>query len=279
MRWRTSPSACRAAEPTRWSASQDVARRRPCASPSVWRRPTRGSVVLDGTEIGGLSWTKLRPLRRKAQLVHQDPFATLDPKFTIAQSITEPLVVVQGRRPSEPARSSRGSCSTRSPCRSPTGSAPGRTLRRAAPAGGHRPGAGPQPRSADARRAGLRARRVRAGTDPALLADLQTQARPVLPVRLARPGRRRRDLAHGLGDEARAGSIEQGPVAEVFTNPQDQYTRELIDGDSRADPPPQLKTAGERTMTTLASRESRGVRSCGAGQAAGIQHPGVVPDR
>lgn len=51
-----------------------------------------GSIVLDGTEISGLSWNALRPLRRKAQLVHQDPFATLDPRFTVLQSITEPLV-------------------------------------------------------------------------------------------------------------------------------------------------------------------------------------------
>ncbi len=54
--------------------------------------PTAGSVVLEDTEISGLSWGKQRPLRRQVQLVHQNPFASLDPKYTIKQSIIEPLV-------------------------------------------------------------------------------------------------------------------------------------------------------------------------------------------
>ena len=67
--------------------------------------PTSGSIVLEGKEIAGLSWRELRPLRRRAQLVHQDPFATLDPKFTVAQSVTEPLVAFKvGDRKSRRAR-------------------------------------------------------------------------------------------------------------------------------------------------------------------------------
>ncbi|GAB3844664.1 ABC transporter ATP-binding protein [Dactylosporangium cerinum] len=66
---------------------------------------TTGSIVLDGTEIAGLRWSRLRPLRRKAQLVHQDPFAALDPKFTVRQSITEPLLSFKvGDRRSREAR-------------------------------------------------------------------------------------------------------------------------------------------------------------------------------
>ncbi|GAB2608463.1 ABC transporter ATP-binding protein [Paractinoplanes abujensis] len=66
---------------------------------------TSGSVRLDGTEIAGLSWSRMRPLRRKAQLVHQDPFATLDPKFSVRESIVEPLVSFRvGNRRSREAR-------------------------------------------------------------------------------------------------------------------------------------------------------------------------------
>ncbi|MBL7253362.1 nickel ABC transporter ATP-binding protein NikE [Paractinoplanes lichenicola] len=66
---------------------------------------TSGSVRLDGHEIAGLSWNRMRPLRRKAQLVHQDPFATLDPKFSVRQSIVEPLVSFRvGDRRSREAR-------------------------------------------------------------------------------------------------------------------------------------------------------------------------------
>ncbi|MRH91245.1 dipeptide ABC transporter ATP-binding protein [Nocardia sp. SYP-A9097] len=54
--------------------------------------PTSGSVRFDGSDIAGLSWRRLRPLRRRFQLVHQNPFSSLDPRFTVRDSIIEPLV-------------------------------------------------------------------------------------------------------------------------------------------------------------------------------------------
>ncbi|PXW27959.1 UNVERIFIED_CONTAM: peptide/nickel transport system ATP-binding protein [Williamsia faeni] len=55
-------------------------------------KPTTGRVLFEGTDITDLSWRELRPLRRRFQLVHQDPFASLDPRFTVRDSIIEPLV-------------------------------------------------------------------------------------------------------------------------------------------------------------------------------------------
>ncbi|SDH21436.1 dipeptide ABC transporter ATP-binding protein [Pseudonocardia oroxyli] len=55
-------------------------------------RPDTGRVLLDGTDVTGLGWRQTRPLRRQVQLVHQNPFASLDPRFTVGQSVTEPLV-------------------------------------------------------------------------------------------------------------------------------------------------------------------------------------------
>jgi peptide/nickel transport system ATP-binding protein len=55
-------------------------------------RPTRGRVWLDGDDITDAGWSTLRPLRRRFQLVHQNPYSSLDPRFTVAQSIAEPLV-------------------------------------------------------------------------------------------------------------------------------------------------------------------------------------------
>ncbi len=55
-------------------------------------RPTSGRVVLDGQDLTDLTWRQLRPLRQRFQLVQQNPFAALDPKFTVAESIVEPLV-------------------------------------------------------------------------------------------------------------------------------------------------------------------------------------------
>src|SRR5206468_2558121 len=54
-------------------------------------QPTSGRVHLHGTDLTGLGWRATRPLRRAVQLVHQNPFAALDPRFTVAQSIGEPL--------------------------------------------------------------------------------------------------------------------------------------------------------------------------------------------
>jgi peptide/nickel transport system ATP-binding protein len=55
-------------------------------------KPTRGHVFFEGQELSRLSWNDYRPLRRRIQLVQQNPFASLDPRFTVFQSIVEPLV-------------------------------------------------------------------------------------------------------------------------------------------------------------------------------------------
>jgi oligopeptide/dipeptide ABC transporter ATP-binding protein len=52
---------------------------------------TGGSVHLDGREITGLAERELRPLRRRLQIVFQDPHASLNPAMTIGASIADPL--------------------------------------------------------------------------------------------------------------------------------------------------------------------------------------------
>jgi oligopeptide transport system ATP-binding protein len=56
-------------------------------------RPTSGSVVFDGHELTELKGEDLRRLRRRMQLVFQDPFASLDPRMTVGDIVGEPLVV------------------------------------------------------------------------------------------------------------------------------------------------------------------------------------------
>lgn len=53
--------------------------------------PTAGRILFDGIDVTKLSWASLRPLRRRFQLVHQNPFASLDPRFSVSRLITEPL--------------------------------------------------------------------------------------------------------------------------------------------------------------------------------------------
>ena len=53
--------------------------------------PTSGTVTFDGTDITALRGKALRNMRAQMQLVFQDPFSSLDPRFTVGQIIAEPL--------------------------------------------------------------------------------------------------------------------------------------------------------------------------------------------
>jgi peptide/nickel transport system ATP-binding protein len=52
---------------------------------------TAGAVAFEGREIGGLSQRDLRPLRRRMQMVFQDPFASLNPRLRVKDIIGEAL--------------------------------------------------------------------------------------------------------------------------------------------------------------------------------------------
>jgi peptide/nickel transport system ATP-binding protein len=62
--------------------------------------PTAGRIEFDGTDITHLSETQLRPLRRRMQMVFQDPFASLNPRHSVGRIVGEPLRVhgLAGRR-------------------------------------------------------------------------------------------------------------------------------------------------------------------------------------
>jgi len=55
--------------------------------------PTAGTVTFDGTDLAALSRREMRGMRRRAGMVFQDPFASLDPRRTVAQTVAEPLEV------------------------------------------------------------------------------------------------------------------------------------------------------------------------------------------
>ena len=56
-------------------------------------RPTRGQVIFEGRDLGTLSDTDLRPMRRRMQVIFQDPYASLNPRMTVGQILAEPLAV------------------------------------------------------------------------------------------------------------------------------------------------------------------------------------------
>ena len=55
--------------------------------------PFTGDVVIDGKNIGGLSQRQMQPVRRSAQMIFQDPYASLDPRMAVGAAIAEPLVI------------------------------------------------------------------------------------------------------------------------------------------------------------------------------------------
>jgi peptide/nickel transport system ATP-binding protein len=54
---------------------------------------TGGSVKFEGNELVGKSRTQMRPYRRQLQIVFQDPFASLDPRVPVGDTVAEPLRV------------------------------------------------------------------------------------------------------------------------------------------------------------------------------------------
>jgi oligopeptide transport system ATP-binding protein len=56
-------------------------------------RPTSGKVLFDGVDLVTLGGEDLRRMRRKMQIIFQDPYASLNPRMTVGEIIGEPLLV------------------------------------------------------------------------------------------------------------------------------------------------------------------------------------------
>ena len=54
-------------------------------------KPTEGVIRFDGQDISNMGETELRPLRRRMQMVFQDPYASLNPRHSVGRIVSEPL--------------------------------------------------------------------------------------------------------------------------------------------------------------------------------------------
>ena len=69
-------------------------------------KPTSGQVIFEGRDLTTASDAELRKVRRRLQVIFQDPYSSLNPRMTVGQIIAEPLAV-HGLVPDRAARAAR----------------------------------------------------------------------------------------------------------------------------------------------------------------------------
>lgn len=56
-------------------------------------KPTKGSVKFEGQELTGMSHNEMRPIRKRLQIIFQDPVSSLNPRRRVKDIIAEPLII------------------------------------------------------------------------------------------------------------------------------------------------------------------------------------------
>ena len=190
--------------------------------------PTSGQVSFDGADISTLSGEQMRRLRRGMQIVFQDPYASLDPRWTIGQTVAEPLrihnIVPANKRRDEVGRllSEVGlpeSAADRYP---------------------HEFSGGQRQRVGIARALALRPQFLIAD-EPVSALDVSVRAQILNLLRNAQAEHQlgMMFIAHDLGAVRQVSNriavmylgkiLEEGAADQIFDNPRHPYTRSLLD--------------------------------------------------
>ncbi len=198
---------------------------------------SQGAIVFNGHNIQGAGFKELRPLRRKMQMVFQDPFGSLSPRLSVGQIVEEGLLVHGLGGGDQERRAMIGRALEE------VGLEPGMQSRYP-----HEFSGGQRQRISIARALVLKPDFIILD-EPTSALDMSVQAQI---VDLLRDLQRRHDLAYlfishdlkvvrALAHEVlvmrRGLVVEQGPADEIFTCPKDPYTRALMDAafEMRAD--------------------------------------------
>jgi peptide/nickel transport system ATP-binding protein len=190
--------------------------------------PDAGRVVFDGEELTGRSWGALRASRARFQLVQQNPFSALDPRFTVAQCVTEPLVALRladraGRRTRAAELMEQVGLPTSYLGRRPAELSGGQRQRVAiARALAAHPDLVFLDEPVSALDVSVQAQILR------LLGELQTTL-GLTYVLVSHDLAVVAQLAHHIAVLKDGAVVEQGPAAQVLRAPREAYTRELLD--------------------------------------------------
>jgi oligopeptide transport system ATP-binding protein len=198
-------------------------------------KPTGGSIIFDGTELTTAGREPMRRMRRELQIVFQDPYSSLDPRMTVGDIVSEPLVVHGiGSRRDRRARVRE--------LLDVVGFNPGFTNRYP-----HEFSGGQRQRIGIARALALNPKLI-VCDEPVSALDVSIQAQIINLLK---------DLQHDFGltylfiahDLAVVRSmsdriavmnkgqiVEIGPAEEVYTNPQEDYTKALLSAVPIPDP-------------------------------------------
>ncbi len=198
-------------------------------------KPTSGSIKFEGTELTELGREEMRRMRREMQIVFQDPYSSLDPRMTVGDIVGEPLIVHGiGTRRDRSVRI-RDLLDV-------VGFDPGYTNRYP-----HEFSGGQRQRIGIARALALSPKLI-VCDEPVSALDVSIQAQILNLLKdLQRDfGLTYLFIAHdlavvrGMSDRIavmnRGQIVELGPAEEVYTNPQDDYTKALLSAVPVPDP-------------------------------------------
>ena len=198
-------------------------------------QPDSGHIYFNGTDITKLNEKQMHPYRQKMQMIFQDPYASLNPRFTVGETIAEPLEIYQMYNPKERMERVQQLMET-------VGLKPDHIRRYP-----HEFSGGQRQRIGIARTLALNPEFI-VCDEPFSALDVSIQAqiinllekiqdeRKISYIVVAHDLNAVRHISHNIGVMYLGHLVEIGPAAEVYQNPKHPYTKALISSIPVADP-------------------------------------------